>query len=148
MKIFIPSCYYEDSFAANVVITLQSMGHEVLSFGPVRHDRYWSLPRYAARRALSALTRDNPERVQAKVVKVASRFKPQLLLSLTVGLSGGTLAAVKEVSGAKCVLWWGRPALERRRIRVTDPTVGFDVSKGRIRRCQTKTSRPRSVSVA
>ncbi len=122
MRIFIPAHFYEDSFVDNVQVTLANMGHEVRTLGAVIHKDYWSLPRYAMRRAVSRLYGERPEPLERKIVKLARDFKPDMILGLTALLHPETMEALGKLCPGRLILWWGDPPANSQRWGILDPS--------------------------
>lgn len=124
MKILIPAVVFEDNFADNVAVALRAMGHEVGTLGEVSHAAYWSLPRYAARVALSRLAGDSPTGEERRILKLARSFKPDVVLALTRGLHPEILHELGKFCPGRRVLWWGDAPANSQRWGMLDP--GWD----------------------
>jgi spore maturation protein CgeB len=125
MRIFIPAFCTEDCFEDNVEKTLLEMGHDVRTLGHMTRQRYWSLPKYAARVAREMIVGDKPDNLGNRILKEARDFKPDLVLSLTGQLHPLVLEELGKISSNRRVLWWGDPPANSQRWGIVDPGWDF-----------------------
>lgn len=109
MRIFIPQHYYEDSFVDNVQTTLKEMGHEVQTLGFIDWRKCWSKSRKAIGILSQALRIDGTQKETRKLIRIAKKFKPDLLLSTTGLVDEQVLEELGETLNGRRVLWWGDP---------------------------------------
>jgi spore maturation protein CgeB len=124
MKIFIPLRHHEDSFAHNVLVTLQALGHDARSMGKMAIGDYWSLPGAAVRFLRERLRGESPSREERAVVAAAREFRPDAVLSTTASLHPAVLEELGKICGKRRILWWGDTAANSRRWGIMDP--GWD----------------------
>lgn len=125
MKVFIPMSCYPDSFADNVRVTLESMGHETRTMGQVDHKKYWSLPRWGFRVAMERIRGNRPSRFDLRILKLAREFQPDMILSTTGEVHPEVLAELGKVCSGRRILWWGDSPANSRKWGILDP--GWDL---------------------
>lgn len=123
MRILLTSPAYQDSFAENVGVTLEAMGHQVAFVTKADHDAYYSFGRQVLRALEERMLGDRPSSEERSVLRVARRWRPDLVLSLTRGLHPEVLDEIGK-SGARRALWWGDPPANNKRWGLLDP--GWD----------------------
>jgi len=131
MKIFIPAYRYKDSFADNVCVTLESMGHDVRTLGQIDPSKYWSLPTRAYRRLSEFFPSGRPSREEDILLKIAKEYKPDLFLSLTRRIHPKILMDLRKICGGCRVLWWGDPPANSQQWGILDPEWDFVYLKDR-----------------
>lgn len=125
MRIFIPAFSYEDSFVDNVQTTLTDMGHQAQTLGPIYHEKYFSLPRYASRLVTQLIAGDKPTYHDYKILKFAREFKPDMVLSTTGALHPIVLEELGKIVRGRRVLWWGDTPANSQKWGILD--AGWDV---------------------
>jgi spore maturation protein CgeB len=108
------------------------MGHDVRTLGFVTHNRYWSLPRYAARVAREMIIGDTLDRYGRKIVRTAKEFKPDVVLSLTGQLHPLVLEELGKCARGRLILWWGDPPANSQKWGLLDPAWDFIYIKDRV----------------
>lgn len=108
MRVLIPDFAWTDSITDNVAFTLRKMGHEVLTMpsvsGKIHQSPFWRLF-FEAKEKLSTDFLTGNEKW---LLKELDRFKPNLVLALTLTLSESVLFEVKKRK-IHAVAWWGDP---------------------------------------
>ena len=125
MRILIATPAYEDSFADNVGLTLQIMGHDVAYAIRAKHDSYYSFPRQVIRALKERLLGDRPTGEERRILKLARSFKPDVVLALTRGLHPELLHELGKICPGRRVLWWGDSPANSQRWGMLDS--GWDV---------------------
>jgi spore maturation protein CgeB len=115
MRFLIAGYSHEDSFADNVRCALEEMGHEVRTLGD-KHctSQYgtWSYYFSLFHQKINPHTVDEDGK---KLLRIARKFCPNIVLSLTREYTSYVLAELKQISDAVMILWWGdTPANARR----------------------------------
>jgi spore maturation protein CgeB len=126
MKILVAGYAYEDSFADNVASTLQEMGHEVWTFGSPTRAQHYAPLREFLRLATTRLLRSQrgfPD--ERKLLKLARRVRPDVILSLTREYSSETLSDLRKIGKPVRILWWGDSPANAHRMTLIDP--GWDL---------------------
>lgn len=109
MKILVVGPQFPDSFARNIVATLERMGHQVTGVEGVRTrhhgnrlaNGFWScLPK-----AFPSLGR----RIFGEVVRKAAAVRPGLVLVTCGGVPPEVVSELKSVSGGQVVCWYTDP---------------------------------------
>jgi spore maturation protein CgeB len=108
MRVLLASPDHPDSFADNVRVTLEALGHEVIS--PLRRpgDRRRALFRTAVNEIVRHLGSDASLPDHRLLLRVARETKPDILLALTWVIPSEILREIGR-TGARRVLWWGDP---------------------------------------
>ncbi len=124
MRILLASPVYDDSFADNVGVTLEAMGHEVIRPLRIRRAAYSSLPSLAWRTAIERLRGDRPSGDDLTILGAIRDTRPAVVLALTKGIHAEVLAEAATF-GARRVIWWGDPPANNHRWGFLDP--GWDL---------------------
>ncbi len=124
MRFLLASLVHDDSFADNVGVSLEAMGHEVVRPLRVRHTAYYSLPALAWRTAMERIQGARPSGDDLAILAAVRDTRPAVVLALTHGIHGEVLAEVGRL-GARRVIWWGDAPSNNRRWGFLDP--GWDL---------------------
>ena len=106
MKILVVGPQFPDSFARNIVVTLERMGHQVTSVPGVRTRHHGNK---LANVFWSYLPRAFPElekKVHREVIKKAGAAQPDLVLVTHGGLPPEIVSELKQVCGGKIACWF------------------------------------------
>jgi spore maturation protein CgeB len=131
MKIFIPTQYYNDSFADNVRMTLESMGHNVRMLGQVDPSRRWSIFIRFHRRLNEFIPRKGPSQEESHFLEVAKEYKPDVFLCLTQSVHPEILLELRKYCKGRRVLWWGDCPANSREWGILDQEWDFVYLKDR-----------------
>ncbi len=105
MRIAVVSPRYPDSFSDNVAVTLQAMGHQVMSVGSIPTSRYYGRVGAVARALREQWFGDRPTTDERRLAKRVKAEKIQALIACTWDVHPEVLQDL----GRSCarVLWWG-----------------------------------------
>jgi spore maturation protein CgeB len=106
MNIFVVGPQFPDSFARNIVVTLERMGHQVAGVQGVRTRHHGSR---SANMFWSCLPKAFPRlerRVFREIVQTTEAAQPGLVLVTYGGMPPEVVSELKMVSGAKVVCWY------------------------------------------
>jgi len=104
MRVLVLGPVFPDSFARNVAVTLQDMGHDVRALGAWRPPDW--LP-YAARHALMAASRRGWIGGGSRpLLSTVRRFDAELVLNCYTDLSPEAVAHLRRQSGSRLVAWF------------------------------------------
>jgi spore maturation protein CgeB len=107
MRVVIPGPRYEDSFIDNVAVTLERMGHEVLTASFRRHRIQYSRPLSLGRRIRTYLAPEALTEVERWTLKACRGWNPDVLLCLTQSVGEQCLRDCKQSGVRHRVAWWG-----------------------------------------
>jgi spore maturation protein CgeB len=105
MRVLIAGVRFEDSFAENVALALEELGHEVTVTLEQGHAAYWSLARRVARDIEERIFRGRPQRTDVAVLARVRETSSQLVLCLTGDIHPEVLHKIGP--HARRALWWG-----------------------------------------
>jgi spore maturation protein CgeB len=106
-KILVVGPRFADSFADNVAVTLEGMGHHVSVSRIVTPNRYYGVASLVGRAVTTRLLGDRPAPHDRSLVADARAFEPDVVLSLTWEVHPRALEELGRVTRARRVLWWG-----------------------------------------
>ncbi|MEJ2009476.1 MAG: glycosyltransferase [Acidobacteriota bacterium] len=106
MRILVSGNLFEDSFARNIVVTAEHMGHAVMAVdeSPRRRQRSVRLSslEFALARAFPAIERSRYNRV----IKSVQSFHPDIVLACHGRLPPEVVRRIKQISAAKVAVWF------------------------------------------
>lgn len=106
MRVLISGNLFPDSFARNIVVALERMGHTVLAVEEsgihMYQNNLWSTFWFVLARALPQTER----RCHRAVVRAAESFKPELILVTHGALPPDVVREMKTTSDAKLAVWY------------------------------------------
>jgi spore maturation protein CgeB len=108
MKVVVTGPVFPDSFARNIVVTLEHMGHEVYSFAGTRalHQQNPWLRRFWTRAEKLA---PFGHRLQSKLVDLVKHVQPDLVLVASKDIPPDVVAKTKAACSAPVVCWYTDP---------------------------------------
>lgn len=106
MRVLVAGYAYEDSFADNVQCALRQMGHEVRTLGDVSVSRHYSTLRRYGRALRGRTLRVGAPAGERRLLKIASAFRPHLVLALTREYTPGALRTLRKSCHPTLVSWW------------------------------------------
>ncbi len=120
MRILVFGPIFPDSFARNVAVTLEAMGHDVRTLAPWRPPDW--LP-YSARNALAAAAwRGWVGNASSALTRLVRQFEPELVLNCYWDLSPEVVARLRRDSSARLAVWFpDHPANLRRQYLIAAP---------------------------
>jgi spore maturation protein CgeB len=110
MKVFVTGPDTVDSFTHNVGYTFREMGHEVRTDAGQAFAMEASPLQRALSDLLSRTWRHWRMRGDARAVRIASDFKPDLTVMCTMTLEPETVERMRRLSGGLVVCWYGDTA--------------------------------------
>src|SRR5437764_11941616 len=105
MKIVVVGPQFRDSFARNIVVTLQSMGHEVTNVSGTRALHLQNRLAHAFWACLPVVFPSLERTLFNELIRTVRRVQPDLVL-LTYGLPPEIIRRLRDVSGAKIACWF------------------------------------------
>lgn len=106
MRILISGRIYPDSFARNIAVTAEGMGHTVLAVDPSPAWRglgyRWSMLTQYASKALPAIERSRHHRL----VRSVEIFQPDLLLITHAALPPEVIERIRKAAAARVAAWY------------------------------------------
>ncbi len=121
MRILVAGHAPEDSFADNVYHTLIEMGHDVRVLGHITQAQYDAHWRFYARAIAERASRRAFDLDGNRLVRIAKRFRPEMVLALTREFSHETLDRLSQLCSPIKVLWWGDCPANARRYAFVEP---------------------------
>lgn len=109
MKILVVGPQFPDSFARNIVVTLERMGHQVTSAEGVRTRHHGNRLANGIWTCLHNALPSLEQGTFREVVRKAAGAHPDLALVTFAGLPPQVVGELKRVSGAKVVCWYTDP---------------------------------------
>jgi spore maturation protein CgeB len=109
MKILVVGPQFPDSFARNIVVTLEQMGHRVTSVPGVRTRHHGGRFANALRSYLPKAFPQMERRAFGEVVRTAAAAQPGVVLVTYGSMPPQVVSRVKRISGAKVVCWYTDP---------------------------------------
>lgn len=131
MKILIPTYCFSDSFADNVRVTLETMGHDVKVIGMLSIDKYLSLIRRVKNKLSEFIPYKYSYFEERDIVKIVKEYKPDLFLSLTQPIHPEILLELGKYCRGRRVLWWGDAPANSPKWGVLDKEWDFVYMKDR-----------------
>jgi spore maturation protein CgeB len=110
MKVFVTGPDAADSFAHNVSYALREMGHDVRTDRGLAFSMHLSPLQRGLDEVLSRGWRRWRMRRDARAVRVATEFKPDLTLMCTLTFEPDTVERIRRLSGGPVVCWYGDTA--------------------------------------
>jgi spore maturation protein CgeB len=107
MKVFVTGPDVADSFTHNVAHTFREMGHDVLTDPGLAFGMQQSSLRRGVEEVLARASRRWRLRREARIVRLAAEFKPDLTVMCTMTFEPETVERVRRLSGSPVVCWYG-----------------------------------------
>jgi spore maturation protein CgeB len=108
MKIIVVGPQFPDSFARNVVVTLEGMGHQVLNVRTSRAYHHQNRLAHAFWSYLPLLVPAVEQAYYKQLIRMVIQSQPDLLL-LTYGIPPQILKEIRDMSSAKVACWFTDP---------------------------------------
>jgi spore maturation protein CgeB len=107
MKVFVTGPDAADSFTHNVAYTFREMGHDVRTDSSLAFEMQHSPLRRGLEEVLARASRRWRLRRDARALRLAAEFKPDLTVMCTMTLEPETVARIRRASGGPVVCWYG-----------------------------------------
>ena len=120
MRFLIPGPAFEDSFADNVAVALQGLGHDVV-VSRASNPASWRLPKYVLGMVEERLSALVPTREDRALLRMAKEAKPDIILALTWDVHPEVLSELRRICPGRRVLWWGDAPANSRRWGLANP---------------------------
>ncbi len=121
MRILVAGHAPEDSFADNVYHTLVEMGHDVRVLSHLTQAHYDAGWRVYGRAIMERASRRAFDLDGYRLIRIAKRFRPEMVLALTREFSHETLDQLDQLCKPIKILWWGDPPANARRYAFVEP---------------------------
>ncbi len=109
MKILVVGPQFPDSFARNIVVTLEQMGHQVTGAEGVRTRHHGNRLANGFWNYLPKAFPGFEKRFFHQVVRTAAAIRPDMVLVTCAGVPPEVVSGLKSASGGKVVCWYTDP---------------------------------------
>lgn len=106
MRILVSGIFFEDTFARNIAVTAEKMGHTVLCIEESPIQKYQSRYLTSAGYVIAKVFPSIEKRKFDSLVRNVHRFQPDLVLACYGNLPPEVVRRMKEVSSTKVTVWF------------------------------------------